>query len=320
MLGYQFLKHFDKHKDKHSHELYSYRSACYVDVIILLDWNTTQESLTTTTHLQILKDILEKWDPGTKYNKIKILNGGYQEWLQRYPAFATNPNVDNQATESKDIENEILETIEYPEWVNENEVEIMKSKLNNTKSSINIDEEMDDKGDNKSVVPKHARSSNNDVISSVKPKSFTSQVTISIDSKRPSSRIGNVNAQLESPDALVPQQKISPTKIVPQNEINAKPIIDRSSKPTALTNDSRCKEILKLKKELTELARSKLKLTEELLNHECALYSQHDKYSANDEKYLRNEIKSLNDKVEAMVLIYLTIYLNKFKFFTIYEP
>lgn len=306
MLGYQFLKHFDKHKDKHSHELYSYRSALYVDAIILLDWNTTQESLTTTTHLHILKDILENWDPGTKYNKIRILNGGYQEWLQRYPAFATNPNVDNQVTESKDIENEILETIEYPEWVNENEVEITKSKLNNIKTSnINVDEEMD-KGDNKSAVSKYARSSNNDMISSVKPKSFTSQVTISIDSKRPSSRIGNnVNAQLESPDTLVPQQKISPTKIASQNEINAKPIIDRSSKPAALTNDLRCKEILKLKKELTELARSKLKLTEELLNHECALYSQHDKYSANDEKYLRNEIKSLNDKVEAMVLIYL---------------
>lgn len=308
MLGYQFLKHFDKHKDKHSHELYSYRSALYVDAIILLDWNTTQESLTTTTHLHILKDILENWDPGTKYNKIRILNGGYQEWLQRYPAFATNPNVDNQVTESKDIENEILETIEYPEWVNENEVEITKSKLNNIKTSnINVDEEMD-KGDNKSAVSKYARSSNNDMISSVKPKSFTSQVTISIDSKRPSSRIGNnVNAQLESPDTLVPQQKISPTKIASQNEINAKPIIDRSSKPAALTNDLRCKEILKLKKELTELARSKLKLTEELLNHECALYSQHDKYSANDEKYLRNEIKSLNDKVEAMHKMYLKI-------------
>lgn len=304
MLGYQFLKYFSKYEDKHSYELYNNRADRYVDVIILLDWNTTQESLTTTTHLHILKDILENWDPGTKYNKIKILNGGYQEWLQRYPAFTTNPNVDNQVTKSKNIENEILETIEYPEWVNENEVEIMRSKLNNTKASnINVDEEMD-KGDNKSVVSKHARSSSNDVISSVKPKNFTSQIIISIDGKRPSSRIGNnANAQLESPDALVPQQKISPNK-VPQNE---KPIIDRSSKPAALTNDLRCKEILKFKKELTELARSKLKLTEELLNQECALYSQHDKYSANDEKYLRNEIKSLNDKVEAMVLIYLFI-------------
>lgn len=305
------------HKDKQSHDLYAHRSAQYVDVIILLDWNTMQESLTSTTHIHILKNILEHWDPGTKYNKIKILNGGYQEWLQRYPAFATNPNIDNQITESKDIENEILETIEYPVWVNE--VEIAKSKLDNTKASnVNVDEEMD-KGD-KSAVSKHTRSSSNNVISSTKSKSFTSQITISIDSKRPSLRVGDsANAQrLENPDVLVPQHKISLNK-VPQNEMNAKPIIDRSSKPAALkTHDPRCKEILKLKKELNELAKSKLKLAEELLNQECELYSpRDDKYSASDENYLRDEIKSLKVKLEDMVFIYLTVYFNSFNFITV---
>ncbi|KAM0731384.1 Ubiquitin carboxyl-terminal hydrolase 8 [Formica fusca] len=305
ILGYHFLKYL--HKDKQSHDLYAHRSAQYVDVIILLDWNTMQESLTSTTHIHILKNILEHWDPGTKYNKIKILNGGYQEWLQRYPAFATNPNIDNQITESKDIENKILETIEYPVWVNE--VEIAKSKLDNTKASnVNVDEEMD-KGD-KSAVSKHTRSSSNDVISSTKSKSFTSQITISIDSKRPSLRVGDsANAQrLENPDVLVPQHKISLNK-VPQNEMNAKPIIDRSSKPAALkTHDPRCKEILKLKKELNELAKSKLKLAEELLNQECELYSpRDDKYSASDENYLRDEIKSLKVKLEDMHKMYLKI-------------
>ncbi|KAL6429093.1 hypothetical protein ACFW04_008107 [Cataglyphis niger] len=300
-VAFHFLKYLCK--DKHAHDLFKHRSAQYVDIIILLDWNTTQESLTSTTHLYILKNSLELWDPGTKYNKIKILNGGYQEWLQRYPAFVTNPNIDNQITESKNIENEILETIEYPEWVNENEVEITKSKFNNIKASnIDVGEEMD-KGD-KSAVPKHTRSSNNDVISSTKSKSFTSQVTISIDGKRSSLRVGDsMSAQrLESPDALVPQHKISSNK-VPQNEMNAKPVIDRSSKPTALkTYDPRCKEILKLKKELNELAKSKLKLAEELLNQECELYSQRDdKYSASDENYLRNEIKSLKVKLEDML-------------------
>ncbi|XP_072764207.1 uncharacterized protein [Anoplolepis gracilipes] len=308
MLGNHFLKYL-YYEDKHSHDLYQDRSACHVDIIILVDWDTTQESLTSTTHLLILKDILENWDPGTKYKKIKILSGGYQEWLQRYPAFTTNPNIDNQITESENIENEILETIEYPEWVNESEVEIRKSKLNNIKASnMDVDEKMD-KGD-KSAVSKHARSNSNDVISSAKSKSFTSQVTISIDGKRPSLKVGdsaNVQ-QLESPDTLVPQQKISSNK-APQNEINAKPIIDRSSKPAALkTYDPRCKEVLKLKKELNELAKSKLKLAKELLNQECELYSQRDdKYSASDEKYLRNEIKSLKVKLEDMHKMYIKI-------------
>lgn len=279
-----------------------------MDIIILLDWNTTQESLTSTTHLCILKNIFQSWDPGTKYNKIKILNGGYQEWLQRYPAFTTNPKVDNQIIESKNIENEILETIEYPEWVNENEVEITKSKLNNTKASnIDIDKEME-KDDNKSAISKHTRSSSNDVTSSTKSKNFTSQVIITIDDKWPS-RGDNANAQrLQSPDILVPQHKIS-SNTTSQNEINAKPVIDRSSKPAALkTYDPRCKEVLKFMKELNELAKSKLKLANELLSQECELYSQRDdKYSASDEKYLRNEIKSLKVKLEDMVLIYLTV-------------
>ncbi|KMQ96738.1 ubiquitin carboxyl-terminal hydrolase 8 [Lasius niger] len=315
MLGYHFLKCFQE--DKHAHELYTHRSAIYVDIIILLDWDTTQESLTSTTSLHVLKDTLKNWDPGTKYEKIKILNGGYQEWLQRYPAFATNPNINNQITESKNIENEILETIEYPEWVNENEVEITKSKLYNIKASnIDVDEEMDE-GDNKSAISKHARSNSNDVTSSTKSKSFTSQVTISIDGKRPS-RGDNANAQrLQSPDVLVPQHKISSNNTTLQNEINAKPVIDRSSKPVALkTYDPRCKEVLRFMKELNELAKSKLKLANELLSQECELFSERDdKYSASDEKYLRNEIKSLKVKLEDMHKMYLKIE-NEFNVYT----
>ncbi|CAL1680672.1 unnamed protein product [Lasius platythorax] len=133
MMAYNFLKYFYFQKDKLSHGLYGHRSAIYVDIVILVDWDT-QESL-TSTNLHILKDTLKNRDPGTRYEKIKILNGGYQEWLKRYPAFTTNFTIVNQIDESnnKNIENEILETIEYPEWVNETEVE-MTNKLNNKKS------------------------------------------------------------------------------------------------------------------------------------------------------------------------------------------
>ncbi|XP_026830391.1 uncharacterized protein LOC113563228 [Ooceraea biroi] len=90
-LGYKFADCF--HKDKQSFDLFKHRSAQHVDVIILVDWNTMQETLTTSTYLNILKDIFEKCDPGTKHKKIKILNGGYQKWLMTYPTFTTNSNV-----------------------------------------------------------------------------------------------------------------------------------------------------------------------------------------------------------------------------------
>ncbi|RLU25315.1 hypothetical protein DMN91_001471 [Ooceraea biroi] len=63
-LGYKFADCF--HKDKQSFDLFKHRSVQHVDVIILVDWNTMQETLTTSTYLNILKDIFEKCDPGTK--------------------------------------------------------------------------------------------------------------------------------------------------------------------------------------------------------------------------------------------------------------
>lgn len=304
------------------------RSAQYIDVLVLLDWNATQETLTQPyAHINLLKNIFEKWDPGIKHKKIKILNGGYQEWLERYPAFTTNPNI--QIPEFNNVENEILEMFEYPDWVisspdEENEIlkeeQKRKSKLNNMKGS-NKDIEMDH-GDNKSAISRHTRSNSNDTVSSAKSKNFVTQVTISIDDKRPS-RDDSVNAQqLESPESpvLTSQHKISSNKAL-QNEVNAKPVIDRSSKPTALkTYDPRCKEVLRFMKELNELARSKTKLANELLCQECELYSQREeKYSASDEKYLRAEIKSLKVKLEDMVFVYLFLIIYFDLFFDLFR-
>jgi len=302
-LGNKFLEYLRK-DDSNSYELFNHRSAQYVDIVILLDWNTTQEILPNSTYLNTLKDILENWDPGTKYKKIKLLNGGYQEWLTTYPAFTTNPNV--AVPEFNDVANEILETIEYPEWLHSDEEdEVLKKAQNKSNNETTSNKDMDmDHGDNKSTTSKHTRSNSNDV-SPAKIKNFTSHMTISIDGKQPS-RGDGVNAQ-RFEDASISQHKI-PSNKVSQSEINAKPVIDRSSKPAALkTYDPRCKEILKFMKELNELAKSKAKLAEELYNQEYELYSQRDdKRSASDEKYIRTEIKSLKGKLDEMVFIFIT--------------
>ncbi|EFN76019.1 Ubiquitin carboxyl-terminal hydrolase 8 [Harpegnathos saltator] len=313
ILAIHFSKYLHKDKDKHSFELFKYRSAQYVDVVTLLDWNTTPETLTPSNKLNTLKEILEKWDPGVKYKDIKILNGGYHEWLARYPAFATNPNV--AVPEFHSVTNEILDTIEYPDWLNEDEDdEFTKktwSKLNNAKTSNkkNTDTEMAH-GDNKSAA-KHSRSNSNDAVSSIKPKNFTSHVTISIDGKRSSRGDSATNTRFNSSDAL-PQQhhKITSNKL-PQNEVSTKPLIDRSNKPITLksTYDPRCKEVLRFMKELNELAKSKSKLANELFDHEYELYAQRDDKhrDASDEKYLQGEIKSLKVKLEDMHKMYLKI-------------
>lgn len=270
----------------------------------MVDWNATEETL-AQSKARLLKNIFEKWDPGIKHNKIKILNGGYQEWLERYPAFATNPNI--QIPEFNNVKNEILDSFEYPDWVYSDEEDeglkeerIRKNKLNKK----NMDVEMDH-GDNKSAIPRHTKSNSNDIISPNRSKNFVTHVTISVDDKQPS-RGDSANGQrLESSESPVSQPKILSNK-VSQNEVSAKPIIDRSSKPSTLkTYDPRCKEVLRFIKELSELAKSKVKLANELLCQEYELYSQReDKYSASDEKYLRAEIKSLKVKLEDMVLVY----------------
>ncbi|XP_071553490.1 uncharacterized protein [Temnothorax nylanderi] len=288
LLGNSFVKCFPK--DTYARELYVNRSEQDIDILVLLDWNATQETLAQCVHVKILKEIFEKWDPGVKHNKIKILNGGYQEWLERYPAFTTNPNI--QIPNINNIENEILETFEYPDlsavYSNEEEERIRKKKLNNK----NIDVEMDH-GDNKSAISRHIKSNINDTVSPNKSKNFVTQVTISIDDKRPSRGDGVTGQQLDSPESpVLSRPRIRSNKVL-QN-VSVKPMIDRSSKPITLkTCDPRCKEVLRFMKELNELAKSKEKLANELFCQEYELHSQReDKYSASDENYLRADINS----------------------------
>ncbi|XP_011690756.1 PREDICTED: ubiquitin carboxyl-terminal hydrolase 8-like isoform X2 [Wasmannia auropunctata] len=312
--------YFEKYlaNDKHSYDLFVNRSSRNTDVLILLDWNSTQDTLTPYTHVNVLKNIFEKWDPGTDHKRIKILNGGYQAWLERYPAFTTNPNIQMPEIKYVEFDEKILESFEYPDYVNSDpedenmEKQRTKNEFNNVSGFIK-DVEMDHGDNNKSATSRHARSNSNDTVSSAKSKNFVTHVTISIDDKRPS-RGDGANGKLGSPEhPVIAQPRVSLNK-VPQSEVSAKPVIDRSSKPTTLkAHDPRCKEVLRYMKELTELARSKSKLANELLGQEYELYSQREeKYSASDERYLQSEIKSLKVKLEDMHKMYLKVE-NEYK-------
>lgn len=121
--------------------------------------------------------------------------------------------------------------------------------------------------------------------------------------------IGNVskdNTKLRQYDnSLKFQHKRNSMNIMKKNVISAKPIVDRSNKPVALdTSTSESKSVLKLMKELNELAKSKQELEQEILEQERTLYMQHGmKYkSSNEEEYIHSNVKSLCLKLEEKVI------------------
>ena len=290
--------HFEEYfrKDKKSLDLFRHRGGQYVDVIVLIDWDTSSKTLTSENHLNILRKILEDWDPGIKYKRITILDGGYAEWLTRYPAFTTNPNIAEPAL--NDIGDEILDNIEYPEFIHldaeENIVRSRENKLIKSKS-INRDETaskvsiMNDKmwldSEMSNNISVHAKSfMNNSVEADKIPKNNTS-----------SRQYDNNSLKLQHKNTLGLSLK---------NGMATKPIIDRSSKPISLDATSESKTVLKLMKQLNEYAKNKQELEQEILEEERTLYMQHDiKYKGlKEEEYIHNHVKSLCSKLEDKVL------------------
>lgn len=81
------------------------------DVIIIVDWFGerapgsavfTLEEIFRKVFITMMHDFLIilinlwflQWDPGVKYNgTTKLLSGGYEEWLARFPIQTTNPRA-----------------------------------------------------------------------------------------------------------------------------------------------------------------------------------------------------------------------------------
>ncbi|PIK56391.1 putative ubiquitin carboxyl-terminal hydrolase 8 [Apostichopus japonicus] len=64
------------------------------DYIVLMDWDSTVGGLKHGSTLASLKDALYKWDSfKTLKHEPLILEGGYVDWILRYPMFSTNSRV-----------------------------------------------------------------------------------------------------------------------------------------------------------------------------------------------------------------------------------
>nr|XP_003703489.1 PREDICTED: ubiquitin carboxyl-terminal hydrolase 8-like isoform X1 [Megachile rotundata]XP_012141270.1 PREDICTED: ubiquitin carboxyl-terminal hydrolase 8-like isoform X1 [Megachile rotundata]XP_012141271.1 PREDICTED: ubiquitin carboxyl-terminal hydrolase 8-like isoform X1 [Megachile rotundata]XP_012141272.1 PREDICTED: ubiquitin carboxyl-terminal hydrolase 8-like isoform X1 [Megachile rotundata] len=289
--------HFEHylHKDKKALYLFRHRGAQYVDVIILLDWNTSSKTLTPDNHLNKLRKIFEDWDPGIKYKKITILNGGYAEWLTRYPAFTTNPKIAEPTLNS--VPDEILDNIDYPEWIHLEEEENSKLRdhkttnlkvVNKEKSTLKVNvsnEELWHKHIDSEIGANISLQSNNLMNSSIDTDKIPKASTI---------------LRQYDNNSLKVQHRRS-LNITKKNDLSVKPTVDRSNKPVSMnTTMIESKPVLKLMRELNELAKSKQGLEEDILEEERALYMQDGtKYkSSNEEEYIRGNLKNLYMKLE----------------------
>lgn len=226
------------------------------------------------------------------------MDGGYAEWLTRYPAFTTNPNIVEPSLH--DIADEILDNIEYPELIHLDEEEnIIKSRENKLIKLKPVNKnEIAPKGSitNDKMWYKHMDSEISNNIT-MRSKNFMNS-SIEAD-KVPKS---NTSSRQYDNNLLNLQHKRT-SNIIRKNDI--KPIVDRSSKPVSLdTSNSESKIVLKLMKQLNELAKNKQDLDQEILEQERTLYMQHDiKYKgSNEEEYIHSNVKVLHSKLEDKVL------------------
>ncbi|BET01815.1 Hypothetical protein NTJ_14633 [Nesidiocoris tenuis] len=64
------------------------------DALILMDWFSSSKSTNRNSTVFILQNIIKQWDPLTAYKSPPILlEGGFEELLERYPQTVTNPRV-----------------------------------------------------------------------------------------------------------------------------------------------------------------------------------------------------------------------------------
>ncbi|XP_015112620.1 ubiquitin carboxyl-terminal hydrolase 8 [Diachasma alloeum] len=225
-------------------KLYSERSQKFVDVIVLMDWDTTRLTLKPTSHVSIMREILTKWDPGVALSKHLILHGGFSEWLNVYPSFTTNPRVLKPIPMDNTLD-EILDDIRYPDWMTQ---EGPKAVINYASKNNNND--VSRRGSdipglhakvNDSVLSKRLLQSNQ---SATKYPSYEDE---DVDMKHLSEEIDRLNVEKEKP---------------------SRPVIDRSSKPGALAPNPQLELMYSLLTKITSDLKDQEKLERQALQLE----------------------------------------------------
>ena len=69
------------------------RSAIYTDIVVLLDWYSSLNTMKSNSPIAVLRRCLKEFDARTEYKRMAVLKGGFAEWINTYPTYVTNPSI-----------------------------------------------------------------------------------------------------------------------------------------------------------------------------------------------------------------------------------
>ncbi|XP_043268085.1 ubiquitin carboxyl-terminal hydrolase 8 isoform X2 [Venturia canescens] len=279
------------HDDKKSRCLYENRGRKMTDIIILLDWSTTSSTLFPGNKMCVLRGILKLWDPGTVAPTIKILDGGYSDWLNRYPTLVTNPKVKAPDMETNAMD-EILEEVEYPDWLNADEnsspfakLKIQSAEKNESRTKRTFDNRRLDDSITSDSRKEEISSKTHNKISTTRNNEITEMTKYS--NRIPINNDYTEDMNVEE-DELIFESAKYPSNSSAKNPIT-KPKIDRSSKPSSFVKSTSQagKQLLTLKAQYSELLRNMEICEKEILWIETELYEQDE----NDNRVINEEAR-----------------------------
>ncbi|XP_065207290.1 ubiquitin carboxyl-terminal hydrolase 8-like isoform X2 [Planococcus citri] len=177
--------------------------------VVILDWYSTEKefALNVSSPINLMSSRLKKYDLKVKYkNKPVILDGGYHEWKERYPAFVINCNV-TPPPRKKIYDNRIpIDDINYP--INALlEPEEVKKEPTTPAPPQEPPKKPDPSDSDKSKPPTSS------LENGIKPK-FDRSTKPTLQEKQPDTSVVKENG-------VVPQEK----KPIPEQTIEQKPII-----------------------------------------------------------------------------------------------
>ncbi|XP_026666636.1 ubiquitin carboxyl-terminal hydrolase 8-like isoform X2 [Ceratina calcarata] len=284
VLASSLEKVFSKKKDWL--DLYKHRGAQYVDIIVLIDRDTSSKTLMPDNPMNTLRKVFLEWDLGTKYKRIAILDGGYTEWIARYPTLTTNPKIEEPTVNN--VQDELLDIIDYPDF-SDDEENIVKSNENVPHNS---------KTANKNETTSRGSLTNAKTWLNTRRSNYNhSAESNSIHNPDEGENVSKNNTILREYNDNSSRLQQKRTSSVMKNETPTKPTVDRSSKPVTLQpSNSESKIVLKLLKDLHEFGKGKQKLDEEMLERERTLFVQRSgKYKNPIEK------ENVQEDVEALL-------------------
>ncbi|KAJ8683799.1 hypothetical protein QAD02_019591 [Eretmocerus hayati] len=240
--------------DEKAYKRFEKRSAQYTDVIVLVDSNSSVETMENDSSINFIKESFEKWDACTRYKKIAVLKNGFEEWKKKYPekVFIPSESLPKHVSCPSDLSQDPpINSPSLPENnepVN-NDLDYTNQASENTLSPIlSTSQRLDPpvRYPSTSQTPKLIKKDDNPTKQhNNTPKSHQSQFLPEImnGNHHPS------NTNINNKQALI-TNKIKPSKVVLEP---MRPIIDRSKKPSHLSKNNLQEKISALEKEVENI-------------------------------------------------------------------